>query len=267
MSSDTLSSSDGLPINLPSETVSVAPPCDFFHMVFDGPGQDLMVPITYGSELEGRARLKVAETQIRQVVGKPKKQRSATIRISHLQELMSHHFDGGIVVQDALGMGAVVVASNPNGSTTTVSGDVFIRIVPRLPGAPCNPDIPFPDSNNIHGLHLQFEEDRSISAEFRPIDFSHHHSFWNQSSLPSNPDNAPVCSPIPHGSAILACRQRTNQLLTEATSEFQNKICAALVPKKPSIVDSRFSDDRESESTSSVDSDSVTNPILDFKNK
>ena len=135
--------------SLPSATLSVVPPWNFFHMVFEGPNQELLVPITYRSAEEGWARLKVAESQIRDVVSHPDQRQPATIHISHLHEFMLHFFENGTAIRNFIRMGAVLFAHQANRPQMSFTGDLFIRFVPCSCSQTNDPHVPYP---NLHAV-------------------------------------------------------------------------------------------------------------------
>ena len=139
--------------SLLSATLSVAPPQNFFHMVFEGPDQELLVPITYGSVEEGRARLKVAESQIRDVISHPDQQQPAMIHISHLHEFMLHFFENGTAIHDFIRMGAVLFTHQANGPQMSFTGDLFIHFIPRSCSQTNNPHIPYPNLRVVEQGH------------------------------------------------------------------------------------------------------------------
>lgn len=160
------------------ETLSVAPPRNFFRTIFEITSQDSIDPITYGTDLNNVAQSKIeeAEAQIRKISKSANDCSPATVRISHLHQLMVHDPEGGHPVRDFLGMGTLMLATNPSGPKLAYTGDLFIRFVPRVPNDNPSPHVPYPDPHQVLQAHRVIVPPVTFNEE--PfIDISHSHSF------------------------------------------------------------------------------------------
>ena len=218
---------------LPTATLSASPPRNFFHMVFGGSEQGLLVPITYGTAEEGRARLKAAEIQIRQAARNPDGLKPATARISHLHELMTHYFSNGAVIRDFLGMGATIFASSENGTKTAYTGDLFIRFVPRSPQPDNFPEIHYPDPRAVQQMHQGFTTAHCFTDDvIRVNDPTFRMAVSNPMSAVSEGRED---SPFKADRNPEEARKLSDQRLEEAAEEVRERIraCINLRPLNP----------------------------------
>lgn len=227
------------------KTLSVAPPRNFFRTMFEGSSQGSIVPITYGTDGEAQSRIDQAEEQIRKVSNKIDDCSPATVRISHLHHLMVHDSENGNPVRDFLGMGTLILSSNPSGPKLAFTGDLFIRFVPRMIEDVPFPHVPYPDPHQVlqaHQVlvpHVTFDDDPFI-------DISHSHSIRRL--------------PTPFND------KRIGSKLANVADEIKSRVRAALGTKPPEsqpLLESGNEGDSEPTSSTDSESSSVSDSEID----